>query len=122
MYFAITNGGVDYEDYKLNLDDHTGRINFKAQYLVLVLVSLLCECPQVGSLMLEESHTDDKEEQIRSGTVSNCLSSASPQHLEKVYNSETLIYFVALWNFLRESNKGDYNKGSQISALLIAMG
>lgn len=68
------------------------RINVTVQHLILVLVSWLCGCPQIGSLMLEEPYRDEiRKEQIWAGEVINCLSQASPQHLEKVYMSEDLI-------------------------------
>lgn len=74
--------------------DHTGRINFTIQHLVLILVSLLCECPQAGSLLLEECHRDDiREEQIKPGAIINCSSLASLQHVENVYISEACYIF-----------------------------
>lgn len=99
--------------------EHTRKINFTAQHLVLGLVGLLCECPQVRSLMLEEPHREDiRQEQIRAGAVISCSSPASPQHLQTAFISEALMYFVALWNLLGGSNKGAYNKGNQISVII----
>lgn len=69
---------------------HTGEINFTIQHLVLIFVSLLCECPLAGSLPLEECHRDDiREEHTKAGAIINCLSLARLQHVENVYISET---------------------------------